>query len=595
MSSKKKYSGPLTQRNQEVLSRSQLMKDQAKYHQNTIQKRKIDFYKGYIYIHLHQEDIGKINNKTKSLTDADLAREFLKYKNLQDGKSTIVGRAVKRQYKELMMSSMDMDSDQYDFLDEVLNPKNKRGDKILDELNRGLKEGFEKQFTDNKIESLLRKEKKDNWSSKGKDVEDLNNLLKNGAKEGFEVLDNVLDHMVATVALLQSPQGEILMKVISNARKDDSIQQDYKKLGECLTKALNAFINETDKTTIEGRDAIQVAQNFKVVTEGLQRGTNKKGNILTAGALQGLIQNNFYSLTAEVFASHLDKAAEDAAVQYVAETVEDIDLIGDSPVALEFTSPSGSYGRSESERTFFQNKSGSIDENYGKADLRFNNVQVDMSLLGNGELGKLVMKIGLSNKAYVTNTIGGSSLKDFKNQHFSLGGGMTLGNAFTLLLGQGKNLWKRYLGYNILARGDSPVTIQTQSGSFVNPGLPLALETLQDVLLTRSILYLVAGRSKEDFAQFMFLNGQLLSVWDIVKYAINNNIGKSSSRQISGQESGIYMSIPNREIFQYYASVPLLGIRVPDTNNVIDRAVMKGHLIPGAIANYIDPSKVKKS
>ena len=84
----------------------------------------------------------------------------------------------------------------------------------------------------------------------------------------------------------------------------------------------------------------------------------------------------------------------------------------------------------------------------------------------------------------------------------------------------------------------------------------------------------------------MLLNGQLLSVWDIVKYALGTNIEKKSSQQ--GEKSnGIYTSIPNSPKFMTFAKSRYWARRIIKTNESITSAVMKTHIVPKEIINYV--------
>ena len=49
-----------------------------------------------------------------------------------------------------------------------------------------------------------------------------------------------------------------------------------------------------------------------------------------------------------------------------------------------------------------------------------------------------------------------------------------------------------------------------------------AYEEIKAVAFMRSMLYLFSSRTSTDFAQFMFINGMLVSVWDIINYVFTN-------------------------------------------------------------------------
>ena len=121
-----------------------------------------------------------------------------------------------------------------------------------------------------------------------------------------------------------------------------------------------------------------------------------------------------------------------------------------------------------------------------------------------------------------------------------------------------------------------------------------ALVALQDIILTRSIVYLASGRGAEDFSQLLLLNGKVMSMWDIIQYAIGNDIGKSSSmlpnlnkgNTQNNNNNGAYMSIPSRPDILKYGSDKQWVTRIVETNKAIDKAVINLHIVPKKILDY---------
>ena len=154
---------------------------------------------------------------------------------------------------------------------------------------------------------------------------------------------------------------------------------------------------------------------------------------------------------------------------------------------------------------------------------------------------------------------------------YSLGRGLNLGQAFNLV--PWASTYDRYLGYNTIARDQSQ--------------LPKALVALQDILLTRGIVYLASGRGVSDSAQLLFLNGKIMSMWDIIQYAMYNDIGVSSGS--SSSKNGIYMSLgKQRSKIINSAKSSNWHIRIVDTNDAINSAVMKLEIVPKKIIDYVN-------
>lgn len=540
----------------------------------SLYSRTPDFYEPgghYYYIHLHQENIGRMNNRDP-LDDQGISNEFSSYK---DGKDSILSKTITNQYVNMIKKSINRTSENFDLLNNVFDVENNNVNSLLDRLHQVLQKGFEEQFTSNKIISMLNIESQTNWSvskkknSNTKNIQALERMLqgeKANKKEGFAFLDAVLDGMAQAVELLNSPEGETLGAIIASCKHSYNQNQGVSQMGAALTKRINNFIKTHNGKTLNGRDAIDTANLLLPIASALKTGKTSQNKNLSLQSLQGLVQKNFYSLFAEILVSQLNEAANNAVVKYVVSSIQDVKNTGGDLVSIDFTDPEGNLV-AESAQLF--NDAGV--EKQGKADIKFNNVNVQIESLLGEEQGDLNMKIGISNKAYVTNDFGEGSLRKFNV--YSVGGGMTLGNAFTLLLG-GNEVYKKYLGYNVFARGDS---------------LPTALNTLQDVLLTRSIVYLVAGRGQKDFSQFMMLNGELLSVWDIIKFALGNDIGRSSSQiPSSSQSNGIYLSIEQRKSFMKYAKSRFWARRVIKTCDSINHATMKVHIVPKQIIAFAE-------
>ena len=292
--------------------------------------------------------------------------------------------------------------------------------------------------------------------------------------------------------------------------------------------------------------------------------------------MQGRVTQNFFPNLAEILAAQI----QDVAVKGAIKIHQNARRTGAETSQIQITDTEGNYFNAG----FFDDGGKKQD----KADNIYENVRLRLDSLRDGEQGYIRINIGISSKSYVSQHFGkDTSLADF-NDVYSLGGGMTVGNAFRLLLGDiNSNVYVKYLGYNILSHDAN------DSGE--TGGFPEGLQALQDVLLTRSIVYMVAGRNKQNIAQFMMINGNLLSVWDIIKYALNNNIGQSSS-QISNNPNarpGIYMSIKKRKDVIAYARSRDWVKRIVDTNDAINSSTMKAHIIPKQIINYIETNNIK--
>lgn len=542
-------------------------------------KREPNFYaEDKLYIHIHKRNVGRMGGNTAK-SDNELASIFSNYK---EGKDSIVQKAVTNQYAQAVRKSINDSRTHSDFLNEVFDSKNDVTG-ILDQLHKVMQEGLEQYINTDNLVKLLQNEKKLKWSPSYKTIQDLDKALSTQTgsyKDDLKALDILLQSMADTVALIESPLGvELATALLASENKTNNFTS-IKKYGSNLQRVLNDFKQKNNAILINQplmQEAIDNLENIikPLATLQLQKndGTTSK---TTLGKLQGRVTQNFFPNLAEILAAQI----QDVAVKGAIKMHQNARRTGAETSQIQITDTEGNYFNAG----FFDDGGKKQD----KADNIYENVRLRLDSLRDGEQGYIRINIGISSKSYVSQHFGkDTSLADF-NDVYSLGGGMTVGNAFRLLLGDiNSNVYVKYLGYNILSHDAN------DSGE--TGGFPEGLQALQDVLLTRSIVYMVAGRNKQNIAQFMMINGNLLSVWDIIKYALNNNIGQSSS-QISNNPNarpGIYMSIEKRKDVIAYAKSRDWVKRIVDTNDAINSSTMKAHLIPKQIINYIETNNIK--
>ena len=158
----------------------------------------------------------------------------------------------------------------------------------------------------------------------------------------------------------------------------------------------------------------------------------------------------------------------------------------------------------------------------GKTDVKAKGVSLTLEGIDGGEnAGRINLNLGISSKFYT-----GQGFKDLDNKNISIGSGSggTLKQALDSIFSDDVS---RYLSYNYITHNQ----YTTQ---------------LNDLITKRQILRLFAtAGSEEDFAQFMLINGNVISIWEILQYVLNNDVGLSSSMKGSSSQ-GIVIDIPDR-------------------------------------------------
>ena len=527
-----------------------------KYNSERLYKKSPKIYGDYIYIHKNALSIGRMGNG-KAKSDNDLVATFRSQKKR-------IGLAAKNQYIHFMKESIQPSLGVNKLLESILDEKNNNRDIIMKDIHQVLLEGYEKQFDSKNIEKLLKLNQSiDLKSSTNKTkVEALNKMFQGeNNKKGFKFLDQILSVMAEACSLIKGPHGSYFMTALINSMG----KNDFRATGTELQRIANDFINNQNGkmlNEVQLTQGLALADTLNKIGNRLKQGVTSKGNLLSADSLRGLLSNSFFPDMAEILAIQLKEVGVNSAVNYVKELAR---TTGKDPYKLQYTNSKGETDNASFNTSETQLQSYVERASYGKADGLFN-VKIDASkTMINSFQGKIEMTVGISSKAYATNQIGGS-LTDV-NDIYHLGGGFTLGLAFKTM---GLSLYNKYLGYNVIAR-DQAV-------------FPQGLRALQDIILTRSIVYLAAGRSSKDFSQLLLLNGKLVSMWDIILYAVQNDIGASAS--MDNELSGLYMSIPDRRNIIAYAENKNWKNRIEDTNEAIQKAVIRLSIIPKKILDY---------
>lgn len=515
---------------------------------------------GNYYIHLHQENIGKMSNGT----DVGEGRIAFKFNQLKRDNAS---SAVKKQYKTIFIHNVqtqDVDAISQLFADNS-------SEALIKQFNDAMQKELQERINVEKIGAALKAEKQIVW-----DEAKLNQAIKkNNALLALETLDSILTHLAEGVNLIND-EGQDIAKVLiaaKNGLSDMATTQksvSLQKIGKQLKKALAEKEEEWKKKPVSLTQdqiltAIEELKKFSARLKTLKKGGslhNPKAEDLTAEALKSFTEKNLFStLVGEAIPTHMKEVAGNTSFLEIKRTLEDIRGTGKDTMALQPSLETGEFNPDNS----------SWDQpRQIKTDIRFNNVKVDLAQILGSNYGSITMGFGISNKAYKTNSFGGS-LQDFGTQTFSAGGGMNIEHGLEMLT---SNAYIKYLAYNVFARQST---------------MPNALIAVQNALFTRSIVYLFGSRNIDDFANFMLINGQFVSLWDIILYATEHNIGMSRSQASSSQ--GIVMSIgktaADRQAFESYVTEEGPTRRSRDTNQVIKKAGLYAYIRPAQLAKAL--------
>lgn len=533
-----------------------------------------DYYKnlnyieyGGFYIHLHQKQIGAIKNGGKPVKVKTLVDNFNSLR--RDAKE-----ALGTQYKELFIENVSSQ-------DRAAVSQLFKDNGNIDKINEVLQEHFSKGLNSAMAQKLIEIQKNIDWESSADSLKkqlDINakpwkgfdSLLANIA-EAIEVLEGCEESAMA--AAIRSAGG--IYKVNGKLQKTNNDLSLY-NIGKELSVKLQSL--NLDGSTLKGQQLQQAANALHKIAARLTTGdasgtlNPKDPRPITIQYLKDSIDRNFFStVLGESAAMMITEAAVETSAVTVKNTVENIKPTGQTSIERISSGVSGSYTRAGKE------KIGSKKQ--GKADVKFNNVQLSLSQIFGVNYGEITLDIGLSNKAYKTLELGKKNNITPKN--LVTGGSLPLNTAFNLLISTESSKDRlKYLAYNTLAWSSNGAPSEMRQEA---EDLTPAVQALQNALFTRATLYLFGARGIEDFATFMFVNGNLISMWDIVKKILESNKALNTTTSMTAN-SGVVFSIPGRNGWwndlNKGNAFDNHNRRVEELNNAINSASIEGHINP---------------
>lgn len=522
---------------------------------------------GY-YIHWHDENLGRLKRGKKG----DITKYFItQRKKMKEA----AGKALKTQYKYLTHSIIDQkDAKSLAFASKIVG-KGTVSDDIVTAIDKVVKEQLVKRINDETIKASLitgnefHDYLKDN-SLSGKLVADLekagntlNQLLEGIAKviNTLKVKKNYKNFVLGlTAAEIQGVQSMNDLGVLFEAK--------VKELDK-LSRSRSFFI---DKEQIK-----ILADSLNNITDWLKSQNKKNSNDFTYNILKSLFDTEISPIgIGEAFGFYNKRMAQEALGQTITDSIK---YIGKEEYPIVFSDPSGQYPKKSS------TSDNTTGDKQGKADMKFKNLQIEIKKQkGIKQDYTLIISVGISNKLYLNNANinedenGQKIIKKQLTKSVKVSKGIPLGDAIKSTFHQERLI---YLAYNTFAW-------QTESSE-----AKLAVEPLQDIIFTRNLVHVMAARSGEDFASYILMNGQLFSVWDIIQYAINNDIGALTKDQQATGPKGIKYSwdpdkkkgIQQDDVVQYVRQRNSISMekRIKQSNDIINKTKFYVYLNPNSL------------
>lgn len=451
------------------------------------------FHQDRFYIHQHAHCIGRANNGS-ALSDTGLA-------GILSEQKVDASNAAEKQYLDLFFQNVRIEDEDMMLLNSAFkyDPQKIAAEidkQIKQSLQQGLNQKMSKRFLANQMKAV-------DVSSK---------IFSSDAKEALVAFSTLFECIGDTVKLIEGKEGAYLAQLLNACQKNGNIVQ----MGEELSRILQLFIAKYPMQKIQGKrieDAYKALKSLSLRLTTMKL-ANKK-DPLTAENIRRVVEKVFNPGLAEAVHSQIDAAGQLAFMR------SSIEMAGKLPKhKIQFTDEHGRVVNMDGIRN---------QSTMGKVDFKIPHAKFVFKSRNKGLDGiEMDIDIGISNKFYRTASFTWGSEGITSNTGFSGGSGGSLKEAIYSLFG-GEYL--RYLAYNTIAH---------------EADLKKATAALTDLLLTRQINRIFATRGgTNDFAQYMLINGEVVSMFDILWYVQNHFSGKSNSLAGSDMQA-VALSIKKR-------------------------------------------------
>ena len=499
------------------------------------------------YIHLDAENIGKrINPKPKI--------DWQKHKD-----RAIIN--VKAQYANLFESNIKSKETKTDVLKALSKTmKFSSEEDLIEHINKELGEKLQKEINVQRLSSL--------HSIVNSGEKSIYKMLESAiSTKNVEKLKEVLNILTECLKLLEKTgkeDGKDLWAILLNSYENAN---SFQEIGSNLLNALNEYKINSNYRIIK-QQSLTAAKNLLdnlgyVLSENKFKST---GNDLSVNGLSVLISNNIISTA---LAQCLGFAINSKASSLLKGAL--IESVGTAQVEFDQT----------------------LDEKItGKKDINIEGVHYELKASDQGPTQAAIdITIGISSKFYVKNKFYDLSEKNGNQNIISRftvdsGTGGTLSQAINNIF---ESQIDKYLVYNYFVHKNENSD---------------EIKNMNDLILKRQILRLFATTgSSKDFNLFMLINGQIISIWDILQYAIDTNNYLGSRGYYAGQ--GLTLRIEDRsdireankkiESLKGEKNSPLILAwqRSTNVNKVISQARIKASLHLKNLAKYYEGSKDK--
>lgn len=494
---------------------------------------------GDLYIHHHVYCIGKAM-QGNAMSDGDLAKTF-------SAQKTAAANATKTFYKTLFIDNLNLSAEELEMLKSTFEVNDEELMKMIDSAAK------------RKMDALMNKEGLDKLLQYQQNaIKTSKQIFSANSKMALEAFNNILEALSQSSALILSEYGPTLAQILSNLKMKRFV--GINRMGEKLNIELDKFIKQNKITEVKDEQIFKVVSSLQTFATTLQKGQTTTDNPVTTKNIDSIIDSVFSPAFSEAIGSLLVDMGEGEARKVI----------------------KGSLTGTDTFKGVLTDRKGNIIGEYvdnataqGKTDFSFKNFALSLEHSGKGDSREVSMNIGISSKLY-------RNLKFAKGNKipsltFSSGSAGTLEEAIEAIF-PGNRSRQRYLAYNALARWAE---------------LDEATAALNDVLLTRQIIRMFATRGgSKDLSQYIFVNGTVVSILDLVKYVTDPSsaLGKSSTKVRQKDSQAAAISIAGRPDLTKGAAINSALERTKEVNRVIKTSTISATLRVHKLIEALEPS-----
>ena len=530
---------------------------------------------GGFYIHFHGRDIGRIQ---KWVNYGDISQEFINQKEN-------ISEALVNQYTNLLLSNISVSTENISFLGELVG-KDYR-ETFISELDVAVKEILGPQIN---IEVLKAAHSSNHY------LYDTEELIINQGDKGIEKTIKDLNKIL-----------KIVEKVINLSKYDNNAKDLSLKigLGAVLRNAKGAppnlqnvghvWINQINKIKrlqkkgfwITLKQENQLIKYLNSITAYFKQENNKDYRNLTLNTIKHIFEQNISPKgIGESFGLLIKREAMKQSNQSIEKALEELEGInkitnfpgdGGDQNTLYFSNAKGNYSDTDSQNILqgITNKD-KINKGQNKTDAT-EEIKVKVQSKHKDKEVEIKYEVGVSDKFYLNKDM--FEIEDGveypSDGLFELSKSLPLG---AMIKSTFRTKRLQYLAYNVIAWQDDKEDGNNASN---------AIYALQECIFRRNIIHGMSSRSgpKKDFAAYFLINGQLLSLWDIINFALNkkdSNIGSNQTSKEKGisfyyEKSPITNIISNRLQYSMVKRIAGVNTAIDDANVIV--SINPSHLV----------------